>query len=351
MIKRAYILGAGFSRLAGFPFVKDLLEFVLKQLEKSKDIRDTGDSGFYKKLAPFIKRIRTHYPWLIENIELLFTYIDLACLHGNLGVFKECFPDFPDLRIFRMRLSGALYRAFRYKHDYSNTKEIVKNNSNANQIYWKFCDNLNEKDTIITFNYDLIVEKGLWLQNKWTFLDGYGFLKDIKSFIINSDKEYPSGKLKKSKIKILKLHGSLGWFYDESKEEVVLGEMNDSFNDYCGAYYENERSDVCVKYDEGTTFIEPSFVKKFSRPIILEIWAQAFREIMKANELIIIGYSLPEADSAARSFLSTSVHSSNLSSIKVVNPSSEIQSKIENFLRRKTSREIYKFEEWVENNM
>ncbi len=352
MSKRVFLLGAGFSRLAGLPLASDLWHFVLDYLKNSRDMRDTGSSGFYKELLHFTEKIEVHYPWLLENVELLFTYIDLAHLHGNLGIFKKFFNDFAKLRIFRWRLSGALYRTIRYKHDEfrSVNRKITEQHKNANKIYWWFCKQLNNSDTVITYNYDLIVEIGLWLQNKWTFLDGYGILKKIESFQSNGI-GYPPKKPTHSSIKIYKLHGSLGWFYDEQNEDIIFGEINDSFDDYFGNYYENNRSDLCVRHDEGTTFIEPSFVKLFNRRILLDIWAKAFQEILKADELIIIGYSLPYADSAAITFLSSSIRCSNISNLKVVNPNPMVYAKFENLFNRKIISESYKFEDWIEQHM
>lgn len=353
MSKKVFLLGAGFSKLAGLPLAKELINFIFQYLRNSRNVSDIED--YYPEISGFLEKCKEKYPWILEDIELLFTYLDFALLSNS----KEIFKDFNyDLRILRKKLSGVLVRAFRDAHyDFSIRKgEVTKEQIEADQIYWKFCKNLSKDDTVITFNYDLIVEKGLWLQNKWTFLDGYGFNKNIEDFE-DDFKKYPYEKPKNSLVKVYKLHGSLGWIYDESNEQIILGEMSDYFSDYTGFYCERDLYTETARWDEGTTFIEPSYIKLFDRPIILDIWKKAFEEIQQSDELIIIGYSLPALDSAARILLSTAVRNSQISSITVVNPPTEsfvlmsVFDKFDGLFGKKVIRKRMSFKEWVKNEI
>lgn len=104
-----------------------------------------------------------------------------------------------------MKLSGTLVRAFKYADfDFSRrgNEEIIEGQAEINKIFFKFCENLNEGDTVITFNYDLIVEKGLWLKDKWTFFDGYGLAKNINDFQTTWGDKYPSDKRTESLVKV-----------------------------------------------------------------------------------------------------------------------------------------------------
>jgi len=68
-------------------------------------------------------------------------------------------------------------------------------------LFDKMSSYFQEKDMIINFNYDLLVDKMLWQKQLWNPFDGYGF-------------EFDKGKNKnvlKSKIKMIKIHGSINW--------------------------------------------------------------------------------------------------------------------------------------------
>lgn len=154
MTNRVFLLGAGFSKLEGFPLANELVNFLQNHLNTSNN---TKDIDFRKDFSDFVIRIN---PSLLSNVELFITYIDLALLNNSVGIFTHC--DSPeDLRLFRAKLSGTLVRAFKYAH-----KENIAEQEEINKIFLKFCENLNEGDAVITFNYDLIVEKGLWLKDK-----------------------------------------------------------------------------------------------------------------------------------------------------------------------------------------
>lgn len=352
MAKRIFLLGAGFSKEAGLPLGNELIDFILNKLKNSANVLDTGDTGFYQEISDFLKGIQIKFPELIEDVELLFTEIDLALIGNFAGLFKDIGFSIEDLRMFRMKLSGALVRAFEYAHfefSYERAEKILERREDANQIFWKFCQNLNKEDTVITFNYDLIIEKGLWLQNKWTFLDGYGLNKNINDFQDTWGGRYPSDKPIESFVKVYKPHGSLGWVYDDSSGQIIF--MPNYFPGYTGLFCEKNLHTAGARWDEGTTFIEPSYIKQFDRPIILDIWEKAFHEIQQSNELIIIGYSLPEADTAARIFLATGVRSSQILSITVVNLSNEVFDKFEGLFGRKVLRKRMSFKEWVENEI
>ena len=349
MLKKVYILGAGFSWLAGFPLAEDFFSFVYSRIKNSNDSRDTGDNGFFSELDDFTKKVQKQYQWILTDAELLCTYMDLALLSNSLGIFQGIFNSLPDLRLFRIKFSGAIVRAFRYKHDEFRIsgRKITEKEKETNKLYWKFCEILEEGDIVISFNYDLLVEIGLWQQNKWTFLDGHGFKKDIKDFEHEANRIYSKDKPTRSQVRILKLHGSLGWFQNRLTDEIIFGEMPESFNDYFGPFFEGDDSSPAVSYDEGSTLIEPSYIKQFDNPFLINIWKQAVNAIISANEIIIIGYSLPPADSASKQLLATSVRNSNVSRITVIDPCGDVHDKYKKFFQSDIQEESVTFDNWM----
>ena len=106
---KVFLLGAGFSKSAGFPLAKELVCFIQNLLNAS---RNSKDIDFKTEFSDFLIGID---PSLLLNIETLLTYIDLALIDDSVGMFTR-FASPGDLRLFRMRLSGALVRAFDNVH-------------------------------------------------------------------------------------------------------------------------------------------------------------------------------------------------------------------------------------------
>ena len=180
-------------------------------------------------------------------------------------------------------------------------------------------------------------------------MDGYGFEKCINDFQAEYGGTYPSELPTKSLIKIYKLHGSLGWIYDDLNGQIIYIGMPDYFQDYKLLYCEKNLLGAGAQWDEGTTFIEPSYIKQFNCAPILDIWEKAFAVLQQSSELTVIGYSLPEADSAAQTFLASGVRSSQIRSITVVDSSATVFDKFDDLFRRKADRKKMTFEEWIEN--
>ncbi|HBR18198.1 MAG TPA: hypothetical protein DD725_11450 [Deltaproteobacteria bacterium] len=334
MSNRVFLLGAGFSKAAGFPLADGLVSFIQDYLSTS---RNTDDIDFNQEFADVLKE---NPSFLKDNVELFLTYIDLALLNRSVGIFTR-FASPHDLRLFRMKLSRAIVRAFDNAHF-----QLVERFSNK-ELYSKFCEQLQDGDSVITFNYDLIVEQELWRQRKWTYLDGYGLGKCINDFKAQWGGTYPSDLPTKSMINVYKLHGSLGWAYDDPSEQFFFKGMSDYFD---GRLLYGEKSlspNVSAQLDGGTALIEPSYIKLFNRKPLLDIWEKAFKVLQQSDELIVIGYSLPEADSAARAFLAGGVRSSQMTSITVVDREKSVFEKYEMAFGKKIVNEPQTFEEWI----
>ena len=90
MSNRVFLLGAGFSKLAGFPLAKELIDLVLQYLKNSRNVLDIE---YYPEISKFLEKCRENYPWILRDIELFFTYIDLALLSDSKGIFQDFSHD------------------------------------------------------------------------------------------------------------------------------------------------------------------------------------------------------------------------------------------------------------------
>ena len=177
-MQTTFVLGAGASRDAGYPFAKDMGQGLLKWMEQAEP------EGCFDFLSSAIYLRETFEN--AEDIEALITQLDeTAALRKS--------PDFrvrPEAAVLadfhRTVLSHGLRRWF---------EQIGRTPSSS---YRLFADNVIQPgDSVITFNYDLSLDKELKRSGVWEAGDGYGFVVE--------------GLPTPSKVKILKLHGSINW--------------------------------------------------------------------------------------------------------------------------------------------
>jgi len=144
-------------------------------------------------------------------------------------------------------------------------------------------DYLREGDTIITFNWDLTVERALE-----DYPGDPGFLYS-----------YSHGRKQKS-FSLLKPHGSIDWFEKKALRGLVsageVGTLDDALR-----YYPRFNRAAHPKLTEVPPMIVPPVVmKEFEFEFLKRTWRFVYRAVSDANELHIIGYSLPKEDQFAR---------------------------------------------------
>jgi hypothetical protein len=167
-------------------------------------------------------------------------------------------------------------------------------------------------DVLVSFNYDVSLDRELRRSGKWNPEGGYGFDLGIDRF--------------RSDTRLLKLHGSTNWM-DSLFDGLRAGQVSIGFGDSHGARpvllpqefnfleYPEMRD---PRFNGGGltrngSMVLPSRNKRFcvktsSSPNEREnfwshLWDQAADALVRADEIVIIGYSLPVADERARNLL------------------------------------------------
>lgn len=280
-----YVLGAGASYHAGYPLAADLGKRLHDWIS-----RNIPEGNFWRGC---IEELHELYGGL-EDIESILTELDerppgsrAATLTGNIRAsVKVCIPEF----------FNALRKAQALLYDQMASERMKPG------------------DVVITFNYDLACERSLRSARLWEISDGYGF--DIRLDAIPP-----------SKVKMLKLHGSTNWFVP------VLGGRRGFFQlgpdahpsrpvilfpqDFEFLSYSRELCDpLCAR--ESKPGIRPAIItltrhKRFYDETSLgvheleefwrDIWTQAECALQSSEKIVIIGYSMPTADEAARTLL------------------------------------------------
>ena len=165
---------------------------------------------------------------------------------------------------------------------------------------------MEQGDTVITTNWDTLAERVLLDQRRWSIVDGYGFSAPIVTGPgARSRKQFLCGG---AAVKVLKLHGSTGWFRTTDEEDSTLYFKYASFLQYFSLSNHLE----CHHADEpppghgadmNPVVVFPSYLKQLDDPILQSIWDQAGTALHTATNITFIGFSLPKADVAIRALL------------------------------------------------
>lgn len=188
---RIFILGAGFSVAAGLPTAKELWAEVLAHVSKRRGRAER----FEADLQLYLKFQKERYGALLAREEVDF----------------EDFLSFLDYEHF-LKLSGS----DTWSEDGNESQVMIKyaigkilseRTPDIEEIpdsYFEFANLLTPHDTVITFNYDILLEKIL-SHSKTPFRrfpERYSEVNDIYGVVdVDSDPE----------LVLLKLHGSIDW--------------------------------------------------------------------------------------------------------------------------------------------
>ncbi|KAF0141602.1 MAG: Uncharacterized protein FD122_1157 [Stygiobacter sp.] len=327
-------MGAGFSKaVADLPLTKDMFdsfESVLK-IQKELGVNSShikrGEALFEELddlqnkllIFPYLNLMNgekeiTPKNWR-SNFEGICSYIDLNLAYQISSCTKDKHGEIGDLTTPPFELCKTSLQDFRRNISFYLYLTLI-NKKGDTVLLNKFYENfLNDNSSIISFNYDLVMESFLFEQGKWFPSDGYGIPFNIKGKSFS----------RSSEIQIFKMHGSLNWIDKDGNLELVWNDTSipHKFPDY-------PTDDFNIYFTAGTWML-PSFIKQFSIPKILEIWSRAAKQLTVAEEVLFIGYRLPPEDSAVYALLSNIDFTNK--TITVINPDKEIDALKENYSR------------------
>ncbi len=285
-----YVLGAGASRRAGYPLGSELRSELEAWGSRSPCSTTTRSRDFRERLST-LNRI---YP--SDSFDSILTDLyEHQPGSRAASLLAEC-PQ------FLVDVLDGFRQYFREMH-------FRETQSQAPLDYGRLAKLLRRGDVIVTFNYDLALERELKSANCWEIGDGYGFCL------------YPDSP-PASHIKVLKLHGSINWCAAPvgapgrvvgGSEFVgarpVLGVDADwTYLGYKGLRDPAMSNRVLI----GTAMIMPVAHKMFYYKTSYgreweefwnSLWNAAEFALRACEEIVIIGYSLPGADERARDLL------------------------------------------------
>lgn len=196
---RIFVLGAGFSRLAGLPLASTLFTMVKALIEShhgknTKFQRDLDEYIEYRKKADGVE-INEHD----VDLEALLSYLDIEHFLELRG---------SDTWSSEGNESQLMIRA-------AIGEVIQQQTPPADKLppaYYRFAESLSVHDWVLTFNYDVILERALEYVGKPYRLFPHRFTH-IGEHMNTSDSE-------REEVVILKMHGSVDWFHDKQYREM-----------------------------------------------------------------------------------------------------------------------------------
>ena len=308
-MRTVYVLGAGASQFAAFPLAKGLWSFLQeKENHRRCEINLISER---QTALDFIKKVKSTLQsepdlgkrWLLDNgqpnLEFAFSVIDAA---GQNNACRQTSPAtlLEDIRhtILTLHLSrsdlGSIEKglrsivSFAFAHHSLSLYHLIRSNPLVRSVACRWQNRIRPDDILISFNWDILCEMLLWKAGKWFPNDGYGIEIQTNT----------SGPARRSPTCILKLHGSCNWALSHRQDQQL--EIDDAGTFFPGC-------DVATPdppwrtSDYGDSIIIPSYLKDpFHVAVLPLIWKKAKQVLSDTEKIIVLGYSLPEADAFAQ---------------------------------------------------
>jgi len=364
-MSRVFVIGAGFSKgLGSAPITNELFEILV---EESLTIVKEDSHGWKKEAKNLlsilnyfnenvddaVKRARGKTSDLIKfegyypiNVEYLCTILELNAKYAFNPDSKEVSLDFP-IPFLNGFSKQQLKRIVEFIKTHILNRLLPYNLSSKNDLLDKFVGFLNKGDTVISFNYDILLDQALFRNGVWNPINGYGFSNPVFDSEIKQE-------ISESKIQLLKVHGSINWKIDpknslQKQVEILLNyqEREEPFFD--GLKIKPKR---VVKREANYHYnpaILPTFIKMYSEHWFSEIIQKALTSTRNADEVYLLGYSMPDPDSLGQFLLSNVPRKIK---IQIVDLSTEntLEVTLKNkFGFRDVAFHQSKIEDWVKN--
>lgn len=286
-VKTVFILGAGASRQAGAPLVGDFID-------KARDLYRTGSVGtrdgdfttFFEALSD-AQVIHSKSRLDTNNIESVFSAFEFAQIVKSFcGYGPNQIAALPE--VARGLITQTIEETLRFPMD-----QGVLGSPEPYDAFARLVLALQQKPgvahdvAIVSFNYDYAVDFAF---RDWQWGVDYGF-------------DAP----RRGALPVLKLHGSLHWGGCSRCDAVIpmsfdalmqnrgfapeVTSIKLAFSERLGQL---RHCDLAVRRDP--VIVPPTSNKVDYHVRLSAVWSAAARELAAADNIFVIGYSLPESD-------------------------------------------------------
>jgi NAD-dependent SIR2 family protein deacetylase len=328
--KTVYIIGAGFSAPAGGPDQGRLMERILNLHDSDAKTKDAKTA-----LEDFLVGVMNVAPSNKSEVSLedIYTPID-RCLADGVSL-RDRTPT--QLQVLRGQMeyliSVAIDNSFDVKasedpscsnYVHSFAKHLVEvaslrakkakgaPSATAAKAYDPF--------SVISLNWDILFDKAIYkaLSMKDGGSEGdYDPIGVVDYCCYISSIEAEERRIRSGlwalgargyNVKLLKIHGSMNWLQCSNCQRLFVS-FDEKVNipNFINAHLCRHCSNCGVNAMLQGSLVMPTFLKDLSNFQIKLVWQNAAVELMEADRLVFIGYSLPHADFEFRQLLSRMV--------------------------------------------
>ena len=223
------------------------------------------------------------------------------------------------ITLMRTRLLVALSAVLEESADIA--KQTSPARKHACTYHKQLVESLRPRDTIVSFNYDCVIDHSLRTHagERWSARWGYCLPNpaNVDGYAAWESEAAPHGQNKS--INLLKLHGSLNWFPFPETE--------------AGVFRLRERP-YKQKGDKLYEIVPPEYVKSVGdRVAFPSLWSKAELAIRRAENLTLIGFSFTPTDLYVESLFRLALaRKPALKRVVIVNPSQDDRKRIRNIL-------------------
>jgi hypothetical protein len=306
--RNVYILGAGFSAEANAPLIYDFLARAREFLDNPESGLDRRESEQFAEVFKFrsdAARVREKFRIDLDNIEELFGLVEMSHRLGTIGTGTRDSTVYLIAKTLQLAIAGRSHRPtvrMSLQPGYAQQAEsfinFVRRASGGSDVFetdiythfallvaGKYDDQRklgNRSSTVITFNYDLVLDDALTrvrVRPEYE-LDNPQFDEPSESSVA---------------VSLLKLHGSTNWAIcsDSKCNRIhVLSQKATSDPDM----FRSKTCATCGKSDLRLLLVPPSWDKSEYSRVMQPVWKKAVAALKNATRICVIGYSMPETD-------------------------------------------------------
>ena len=338
--RNVYLLGAGFSAAAGAPLIHNFLDCSRAFLDApfgfvggfNADQREPFETVF--KYKHDISRAGYKVRIDLDNIEELFGLVEISyrldpgqqkirdsiamMIARTLDSATGNIAQRPKVRIGAFPDAAVWFRQFGLSPESFHVDKTVAGDFIDMDAYTYFAalvtgilDDPSQrrfrKDSVITFNYDLVLDYALYQ------------VSVAPDYHVPSPVEDPHWKPPSQTCSLLKLHGSINWgVCCECRTQLRIAYRQPSPSPL---WYPRQCCPRCRSTAQffQPLLVPPSWDKSGHRDILTPVWAKAVEELKAAKRICVIGYSMPKSDAFFRYLLTLALaENARLSDLIVV---------------------------------
>ncbi len=292
MSRTVFVLGAGASKQAGVPLMGEFLD-VAEHIWRSGELNEQDTEHFERVFRAISKLQIVHSKSKLDlvNLEAVFSTFEMAKLLGKLPGFEEA--ELSDLITSMKRvIVVTIEKTLEFPFSSKRAREALPYGAFCNLLK-EIRDNSMEKPgvSIVTFNYDIALDHALHINRLGP---NYHLMGHAES---------------KESVSLLKLHGSINWGSSSDYDQIIPYDLHKYFKNYSfdrifsdvssvkipiGTHL-NEQKDS-LKIDGEPVIVPPTWNKSLNHSELSKVWSQAAIELEEAENILVIGFSLPETD-------------------------------------------------------